>query len=378
MSRHSGLSAMGVSDLLGQHAEGATRIVLHHARQQKFRPMVLFELFVLFSFAVLCFPLIIIGLLWAFFASQGSLLTPSDVRDVISANREEKRTSRFYSYWHEIRIRVFGKTNLPVFETRATPSSKQEGDALVASVLAMAEQHGLVVLEALSQPAEVAEVWFGGQPLLAHPEERHENNAAKLLQRQGFQVKDEGDALELRWDHPQRGRTGSLGRLVLSPLVLLNRPREFLPELRDAWADLTKAPRKVTRITVRAGSLEMQTTRGDSIYQRVVIDGRDLVGITFSPTLGYDWEVTRHKASLRFIGRTRSGTLPLELDLPECGPALRDFLVGATIRLRALHPELGLATHASRPAKCPYCGTLHVMGPGTKCPSCGAWAGAFR
>ena len=50
MSSNSGLSSMGISDLLGPHAEGATRIVLHHERQQKFRPMVLLELFVLFSF----------------------------------------------------------------------------------------------------------------------------------------------------------------------------------------------------------------------------------------------------------------------------------------------------------------------------------------
>jgi len=377
MSRNSGLSSMGLSDLLGQHAEGATRIVLHHERHQRFRPMVLVELFVLFWFVVLCFPLIIIGLIWAFFASEGALFSSSEGGDTASSSRSGKRTSRFYSYWHEIRIRVFGKTNVPLFETRATPSGKHEGDALVASVLAMAEQHGLVVLEALSQPAEVAEVWFGGQPLLAHPEERHEDNAARLLQRQGFQVKDEGDSLELRWEHPQPGLPGSVGRLLLSPLML-SRPREFFAEVRDAWADLTKAPRKVTRITVTAGSLELHTSRGDSVYQRLVIDGRDLVGITFSPSLGYDRDVTRHRATLRFIGRTRSGTLPLELDLPDCGPALRDFLVGATIRLRALHPELGLATHASRPARCPYCGTLHVMGPGTKCPSCGVWAGEFR
>ena len=370
MSRNSTLSGVGVSDLLGQHAEGATRIVLLHERQQKFRPMVLFEMMALFMFVVLCFPLIVIGLIWGNVATEGALGEALGARD--------KRTSRFYTYWHEIRIRVFGKTNVPLFETLAKPADKEEGDALVASVLSVAERHGLVVLEALSQPSEVAEVWFGGQPLLAHPEERHEDSASGLLERQGFQVKEGNDFIELRWERPPRELPGAVAMLLFSPLTLLGRPREAIIDMRDAWADLTKGPRKLTRVTVRAGSLEIEVSRAGAVYQRLVIDGRDLVGITFSPALGYDRAVSRLKATLRFIGRTRSGTLPLELDMPEYGRALRDFLVGATLRLRALHPELGLATHASRPAKCPYCGTLHVMGPGTKCPSCGAWAGAFR
>jgi hypothetical protein len=370
MSLNSNLSGVGISDLLGQHAEGATRIVLMHGRQQQFRPMVFVELFALMMFVVLCFPLVVIGLIWAYVASDGAFMDLMDMRD--------RRTSRFYTYWHEIRIRVFGKTNLPVFETVAQPADKEEGDALVASVLAVAEKHGLVVLEALSQPSEVAEVWFGGQPLLAHPEERHEDSASGLLQRQGFQVKEGDGALELRWEHPPRELPQAVGTILFSPLSLLSRPREALGEVRDAWADLTRRPCKVTRVTVRAGSLEIEVSRDGAIYQRMVIDGRDLVGITFSPALGYDRAVSRLKATLRFIGRTRSGTLPLELDMPEYGRALRDFLVGATIRMRALHPELGLTTHASRPARCPYCGTLHVMGPSTKCPSCGAWAGAFR
>jgi hypothetical protein len=370
MRHTSGLSDVGVSDLLGQHAEGATRIVLLHERQQLFRPMVFLELFALMMFVVLCFPLVVIGLIWAYVAADGAFMDLMDLRD--------RRTSRFYTYWHEIRIRVFGKTNVPLYETLAKPSNKEEGDALVASVLAVAEKHGLVVLEALSQPSEVAEVWFGGQPLLAHPEERHEDTASGLLRRQGFQVKEGDGSLELRWEHPPRALPQAVGALLMAPLSLLNRPREALSDMRDALADLTRRPRKVTRVTVRSGSLEIEVSRGSVIYQRLVIDGRDLLGITFSPALGYDRAVSRLQATLRFIGRTRSGTLPLELDLPEYGRALRDFLVGATIRLRALHPELGLATHASRPARCPYCGTLHVMGPGTKCPSCGAWAGAFR
>jgi hypothetical protein len=370
MSRNSTLAGTGVSDLLGPHAEGATRIVLLHERQQQFRPMVLLELCALMMFVVLCFPLVVIGLIWAFVASDGALVDALDMRD--------KRTSRFYNYWHEIRIRVFGKTNVPLFETVAKPADKEEGDALVASVLAMAEQHGLVVLEALSQPSEVAEVWFGGQPLLAHPEERHEEVASGLLQRQGFQLKEGNDFLELRWEHPPRDLIAAVSTLLLSPLSLLSRPREALGDMRDAWADLSKQPRKLTRVSVRADSLEIEISRDGTLYQRLVIDGRDLVGITYSPALGYDRGVSRLKATLRFIGRTRSGTLPLELGMPEYGRALRDFLVGATLRMRALHPELGLATHASRPARCPYCGTLHIMGPGTKCPSCGAWAGAFR
>jgi hypothetical protein len=370
MSQMKALRGVAASDLLGQHVEGATRIVLVHERQQEFRALVLFEVLAGVMFVVCCFPLIIVGLVWALFSEVSVLDLLFD---------EDRRTSRTYRYWHELVIRVFGADNTLAFETRAKPANEEEGDALVASVLSIAEQNGLVVVEMLSNPSEVAEVWFGGQPLLAHPEERHEDTAAGFLQREGFQVKEERELVELRWEHQPRGIPSAVVALVLSPLNLLSRPREMLNELRDAWADLMRRPPKTTRVLVRAGSIETEVSRDGVMYEREVIDGRDLVGITFSPALGYDRAVTRLGATLRFIGRTRSGTLPLHLDRRDVGRALRDFLVGATLKMRQLHPELGLASMGvARPARCPYCGTLHVMGPSTKCPSCGAWAGAFR
>ncbi|MFO0571858.1 MAG: hypothetical protein U0263_39910 [Polyangiaceae bacterium] len=105
-----------------------------------------------------------------------------------------------------------------------------------------------------------------------------------------------------------------------------------------------------------------------------VIDGAELLGITFSPSLGFDADVTRSPASLRLIGRRQTATLPLKRAM-KAERALRDLLVAATLRLRSANPSLGLAALGASTTRCPFCGASYEMRSGSRCPSCGAHAG---
>jgi hypothetical protein len=100
-----------------------------------------------------------------------------------------------------------------------------------------------------------------------------------------------------------------------------------------------------------------------------------LLGITFSPSLGYDTNVTPAPATLRLIGRRKSAVLPIR-SARNSERALRDLLVAATLRLRRERPELGLLGAGPQPTRCPFCAALYLMEPGSRCPSCGAFSGA--
>jgi hypothetical protein len=110
------------------------------------------------------------------------------------------------------------------------------------------------------------------------------------------------------------------------------------------------------------------------IWRESLVQGKELLGITFSPTLRYDANVTRSEATLRLVGRQDTSYLDLSR-ARGAERALRDLLVGATIRLRQAQPELGLLGSGPHPTRCPYCATLYLMEPGAECSTCGAPAG---
>lgn len=344
---------------------GVARIVLEHWRCEKFRPIAILE----YSLGLLCLlcllPLIIIA----------ALMTETDLE------LPNVRT-RFYRRWHQLRLLLLDAHGQVIASIDYVPSDADQGYSAVASVLDAAGRERVVVVEVIVNGAvrEVAEVWYGGRPLLAHPEEANEERASAFLQGRGLEVVREKDALLIRSKpKPITGGQRVLGWLML-PLVLPFVPLLLLTEngrraVRHSWADLRAGgPQTCTVVCVRAESLTTYRERRDERWDEQVIDGAELLGITFSPSLGYDKNVTPEPATLRIIGRRKSAVLPLQ-GANETERALRDLLVSATLRLRKERPELGLLGAGPQPTRCPFCTALYLMEPGSRCPSCGAFAG---
>jgi hypothetical protein len=248
----------------------------------------------------------------------------------------------------------------------------------VAAVLDAAQREGAVVVEAIgndqSTASETVEVWYGGRPLLSPPGLRPEQQAAAVVRQAGMTVEPLDDGVVLREPNPQSARWLTMLLFVffvvpLCPVLVLFERGRFV--LRETWDGVRGVPTSERRITVRAESVTTEVVRGKRTWDRQVVDGSDLIGITFSPTLGYDREVRRHDATLRFIGRRSSVRVRLHRS-GDVGTAVKDLLVAATLRARQARPELGLLGPGPRPTRCPYCGGLYDMQPGSLCPYCGA------
>lgn len=359
----------GLADVLGRPHPGVARVVLEHWRCQKFRPIAILE----YSLGLLCvlclLPLIILAAL----TSDTDLELPNI-------------KTRFYRRWHQLRLLLLDPRGQPLAVVDDVPASAADGQAAVSSVLQAAEREGIVVVEAIVQGGgavrEVTEVWYGGRPLLAHPEEVNEERALALLRQHGLEIESRPDALYIV-EKPLPLTTGQriLGWLLV-PVVLPLAPLLALSEqgrrsMRHFAADLRAGRSQTQRVVcVRAESITTYQEREQKSerWDEHIIDGAELLGITFSPTLGYDEAVTRSPATLRLIGRRGSATLPLSR-ARDAERALRDLLVAATLRLREARPELGLLGRGPTPTRCPFCAALFVMEPGSRCPSCGAHAG---
>lgn len=364
------MMSAGLLELLARPLPDVARVVVEHRKVEEFRLMGVLEL----SLGLVCFICLLPVLL--VLGAAGDDSGGADGGDI----RLPSIKSRLYSRYHELHVGLLDAWGRRLGEAAFRPGTEAEGQAAVASVLEAASRQNLVVVEMLSGSAgEVAEVWYGGRPLMARPETLNEVEAVGFLRRSGLEV-DAGPGALTVVDTAAPLTLGQRLLFVLLAIVML----PFIPILmfaergRRALAhgarDILGGPPEQRVITARAESLECHRQRGEEKWDKMLIDGRDLVGITFSPTLGYDRDLTRHAASLRLLGR-RSSRMILWPGLEAYGRALRDALLAATLRLRQERPELGLLGDGPHPTKCPYCRALYVMEPGATCPSCGAYAG---
>ncbi len=359
----------GLAELVGRPVPDVARVTVEHHRVEEFRVLGLLEL----SLGLVCFICLLPVLLLVGTASSGDDMGGGDIR-------LPSIKSRLYNSYHELGVKLLDAWGRPLGEARFRPRSEAEGQAALASVLDAAARQGLVVVEMLSGSAnEVAEVWYGGRPLMARPEALNEAEAVAFLGRSGLEVsRTPGELTVVETAPPltlvQRVLFGMLAVVMLPFMPLLLFSESARRALRHMLQNIFGGPPEQRVVTARAESLESFRRRGDEQWDRELIDGRDLVGITFSPTLGYDRQVTRHPASLRFVGR-RASRMIVWPGVETYGRALRDALLAATLRSRQERPELGLLGDGPHPTKCPYCRALYVMQPGTTCPSCGAYAG---
>lgn len=239
--------------------------------------------------------------------------------------------SRFRRYRHLLTITLLGIDGRVVFESKYRPTSRVEGDALIASVL-MAAGDGVVVTEALG--AETSAVWYGGRPLFIGPEPIDLEQAVRVLERHGLTVERASGSVTLR----KRGEASSrfMGWLVIAtlciafPLLVLEGARKTFRRAR--WDTLGVPPEEWT-LTVGSSSLECRETRAGVVLHEYVLETGRLLAITFAPTYGYDRDCERRAPHLRLL--TRSSAVELAFPIPSGhGAAFRDVLVGAVLASR--------------------------------------------
>ena len=344
-------------------------MVLRHQRRTRFRWFGIVEL--LFGILVVfcLIPILIVAALLGGETNSGFEL-PS-IR------------ARFYHHWHEIVLTLLSREGHVLGTAVHAPASTEEGNALVAAVLSAAQREAVVVVETLAasdgDAGEVVDVWYGGRPLLSRPDLRPEDYAAAVLRQAGLDVEVGREQVVLAQLDKSISRFWAFVAfffvlIPLSPILLF--VKSGRRAMRESWDDVrgVDPPKRV--ITVRAESLSIHKQRGDRRWGEAFVDGASMLGITFSPTLGFDKDVTRFESSLRCVGERTTIRLPLSR-AAECGTAVRDLLVASTLRMRHARPELGLLGPGPRPTRCPFCTGLYDMQPGSQCPYCGAPAGSI-
>jgi len=353
----------GLSDVLSRPMDGVARVVITHEAHREFRWLVLLELALCFIGCLILLPCIALAIF------GGGNLDLADLPDF---------RGRFHNWWQEIAVRVLDPRGRVLAEVRSRPEDREASQAIVAAVLGAARREGVVVVEAI-QPfgvatAETRHVWYGGQPLLASPGVRAEQAAASVLAQHGLSVERGPDSVTVSYglERPSRFFSWLLLLFIACPLgpalLIVPSGRRWLFEL---WADATgvEPPRVV--YTIRPESLSVRTVRGGEERDAQVIDGGALLGVAFGPSLSWDRRrMSRAEATLEVVSTHRCAAL--QIPRPDLGPALRDLITAATIRMRAERPELGLLGAERRPTRCPYCSQLYVLEAGARCPSCGA------
>jgi hypothetical protein len=351
-----------LDDLLGSRLDGVARVQVVHLRRRRFRWLSLIELAIGLVFAILLLACLLV--VFVLMAVLGE--ADFDAEDMGSVFP----TPRFFTYWHELQVRFLDKAGTVLSEHTLQPRDAGEGDGVVGSVLNAADRVGLVVVECLGDsPRETLEVWYGGQPLLAHPERREEETCSEELGRRGWEIEVGEGRVRLQRRSKPAGKVGALlgwlGHLLGLPLLFWRGAHRA--RLGRHWKDLSGVEPALHTLVVDRGGVRVDSTRaGETLFEHQV-DARDLLGIAHSATLGFDRDVTRHKPTLRLIERSHGTEVPRSLVPGSSGKLVRDHLIVSAQRLWE-----GIPGTSQRPTRCPYCGGTYVFEAGVTCPTCGA------
>lgn len=365
------------------------RFVIRHERRSSFRWTGLVELAVWVCLLLVLGPLLIVllsllpvaalltvGPLAARFALvAGSVL---GVAGSVEGPFRLLKQVLFVKRRHVLVIEGRRNDGSSLVETRFEPDVAT-ADTLVGQVLDLAATRGLIAVETLGgDVSECAEVWYGGRALLARPGRPTLAASLDALVASGFVVEDAGDRILLSRTGPVRGRLAgatwllSIG-LVVPLRVLLRAP--WWRDLKYAVLDAVGIAPERWCIEIRPDGIEAWEERAAGVAWRESVHG--ILGVTWSPSLGWDRLVQRRRCALRILGRNSTAVLSPSCTGPR-GSALGEALVSAILELRRRAPHLGLPTDGSSPSRCPYCGAVFAMDIGVSCPSCGAWPEAVR
>lgn len=346
--------------LLTRHGPDLTRLEVRYLRHRSFRWLVLPELLVGLVVFGCCCAMIAVAAVVVAFSGDGDL--DLDFGGVGPA-------PRLWNYWQEIEVRGIVADG-PGLVLRHTPRDVGERDAVVRQVLAHARRDPLVVVEGLGGDLpEMLQSWYGGQPLLAPPEERSLEDATFVLAQYDWEAETDDAVLHLTRTMSAGGRVWSLFALILQlavlPLAIFD--ASAMDALRNTWWDVRGVPPGCWRVRVDHEALRVGWYRGDAVRHEAVLHRTDVIGVAYCPTLGFDRDVRRSRPRLAVVAEDETVRWPLTLE-PREGRALRDALVSACITAWE-----GIPATTRRPTRCPWCSGVYVFEAGVPCPSCGGW-----
>jgi len=348
------------ADLLARPMGEVARVVLRHERRTSFRWVGLVELSLSLLVCVCALPILVV-----LFVLSGEVPMGEGGDD--DPGFVERALRRLHSHHHDLALSFYGSGGEALADTRHTPRSQVEGEAILCALLRLARTQGVVVVELLA-PAEIACVFYGGAPVLALPEGLEPQKDRARLDAAGFETELIDEGLRITQEGEPRSRFGAFLLLclllALLPIVLLTRGgREVLA---DVWADFKGLPAEEVVLTL-GSTLRYERRRGGRVRDSREYPLSSLLAVRYGPELGYDREVSRREARLSLWEHDRGRPLPLKLG--SGGWPLRNLLVAAAIEAQS--EEAGVASAM----RCPYCATQYELSAHARCPRCGAWAG---
>jgi hypothetical protein len=151
-------------------------------------------------------------------------------------------------------------------------------------------------------------------------------------------------------------------QVVLFPLLVVRSARDGL---RERWWTVRGVAPGADVVAVTPEGLSVWRERGGREFLRLDLRAGDVVGVGWSPRVGFDVDKSVRPAALRVVARDATHALrPGAADA--VGKALRDVIVAAAVAAWDVP-----ATHV-RPTRCPYCAAPAVLVASAPCPACGA------
>jgi hypothetical protein len=363
---------MGASNLLADLPVEAAWVEVAHVRRWRFRWMALIEL-----------PLRLVGLL-LFLALW---LIVSLVLAVAGGGELDETLPMpglgglgLWLYWQELHVRLHGVADGVTAEQVHRPIDAAERDGLLASVLLAAAAKGVVVVETVAG-GEVGQRWFGALPFFVAPHAEPLEHGLARLATVDVQLRATSDGVELVRTSAARGRVAGglawVGHLVVWPLLgvvaLLARDRRGSSEgwgrVREAWLDLRGvAPGQRVLVLSRSGGGQVAVAwrRGDRTEHDAHVSARDVLGVSYGPTLDFGARVERALPPPSLL--TAHGRVSTGLWVPESMRATLASVLGELLA-QTFAEVLTLSPRATR---CPYCTSMYLFVEQQRCPSCGA------
>lgn len=379
-----------IADVLGGPMDGVVRLAVVHRRARDFRPWGLFELLLKILAFIILIPLWIIILFSALSidtGAEGGGGLPTGGGRKKDRKRKYSKSS-LYSYHHEILLRLIGADGQTIAERQVRTESVSHAEQLMATILTYAKNARLIVSESLDLlpyvhgPQEMAQVWYGGRPMMTPPGLRSAESLEPELTQAGFEIeRSDHEVVVRRSFEPMSlwvpvivfGIVAAVG-IIGTPLsLILAAPfvmfatwmlrREVGRFLFDTICAVLRMPER----------FELRLTPGSISYEyrhawrraRASTEGAALVAVGYSRGLGPSPLIERQDPALRIVGKQQSVRLPERLG-EDVGPLLAEWLSSTVLSLKAAHGE-----HDFR-SKCAYCGALYDLEAERGCPKCGA------
>ena len=371
------MDKIDIQSLIKSDLSDASYLMLIHERIQKFRWVVILEFIFCLVFLICILPFILILIIIMIFSDNADLM----FWDGDDAGLLRKLGFKgLYANLHQYRLQVFNAENQVIDDVTWIPDNRKQAESVIIDLLDSINEKQLVLVQSLGgDMREHMGNWYGGKPLLAIIPKHCEQDAIEALNQKDFTINVREKETELSFTETHDHRWAKVAMFVIIAVLVFFFPyillglfikdvREFLKESFFTVRGITESS---WHLIVKAEQIRLYRKRGNKEIGFININGRDILGMSFAASYGFDQEVKYHQKELNVYSRDQIYTFPDWVN--ENGHIILPFILSTTLRLRAEQPELGLNFDKDRPSKCPYCASIYVFEAGKNCPSCGGW-----